>query len=72
MVVLNLSDKNQMSYSVQFDGQVTLQECINSDGQNYGGTGITNDWILYTDANNRISLRIASFSGAIFRVMDTI
>lgn len=72
LVVLNLSDKNQMSYSVQFDGQVTLQECINSDGQNYGGTGITNDWILYTDANNRISLRIASFSGALFRVMDTI
>ena len=72
LVVLNLSDKDYLSYPVQFNGQVTLQECINSDSQHYGGTGVTNDWLLYTDAHNRCTLRIAAFSGAVFRVMDSV
>ncbi len=68
LVVLNLSDRDQLAYTMKFDGPTALEECINSDSQHYGGTGLTNDWVLYADACNAVQIRIAAFGSCIFRV----
>ena len=42
---------------------------INSDCTNYGGSGLTNDWAIYSDGpDNEISLALAPFGSCIFRV----
>lgn len=69
LIVLNLSDRDYQDYTLQFDCPTMLQECINSDSQSYGGTGITNDRSLYADVCGQVNICIAAFGSCVFRVV---
>lgn len=71
--VLNLSNRKQERYQLPFEEPVILREIINSDTMQYGGTGLTNDWAIYSEEKNgehTASVSIAPFSAAVFRVIE--
>ncbi|MDY5973224.1 MAG: alpha amylase C-terminal domain-containing protein, partial [Butyricicoccus sp.] len=56
-------------YKLRLPQPACLREMINSDCTNYGGSGLTNDWAIYSDGpDNEISLALAPFGSCIFRV----
>lgn len=69
LIVLNLSDRAYPDYKLRLPQPACLREMINSDCTNYGGSGLTNDWAIYSDGpDNEISLALAPFGSCIFRV----
>ena len=71
--VLNLSDRLQKQYAIPFSEPVTLREVINSDTMQYGGSGVSNDWAVYSeerDGAHYAPVSLAPFSACVFRVVE--
>ena len=70
--VLNLSDRKISDYALPFADPVTLREVINSDTMQYGGDGITNDWVIYSkeEAQGHFAhISLAAFGASVFRII---
>ena len=71
--VFNLSDRLYEAYPIPFSEPVTLREMVNSDTAHYGGSGVTNDWAVYSaeeEGSQVARIRLAPFSACVFRVME--
>lgn len=70
--VLNLSDRPLPDYALPFAEPVMLREVINSDTMQYGGTGMTNDWAIYSREESQrhvAHISLAAFGACVFRIV---